>query len=135
MTTLGLALSELKRMTRGTLPKLALIAVTCVPLLYGALYLYGNWDPQSNLSGIKTALVNLDDGAERDGKATKVGDEVVDSLLEDSTFDWEIVDSQQAAAEGVAHGDYAFAMTIPQDFSASLTSPAEMKKPMQQTSS
>ncbi|GAA2948823.1 YhgE/Pip domain-containing protein [Glutamicibacter sp. BW77] len=128
MTTLGLALSELKRMTRGTLPKLALIAVTCVPLLYGALYLYGNWDPQSNLSGIKTALVNLDDGAERDGKATKVGDEVVDSLLEDSTFDWEIVDSQQAAAEGVAHGDYAFAMTIPQDFSASLTSPAEMKK-------
>ena len=40
MTTLQLALSELKRMTRGTLPKLALIAVTCVPLLYGALYLY-----------------------------------------------------------------------------------------------
>ncbi|WP_404289149.1 YhgE/Pip family protein [Glutamicibacter arilaitensis] len=127
MTTLGLALSELKRMTRGTLPKLALIAVTCVPLLYGALYLYGNWDPQSNLDGVKTALVNLDEGAERDGETTNVGDEVVDSLLEDSTFGWEIVDSNEAALDGVAHGDYAFAMTIPKDFSASLTSPAELK--------
>jgi hypothetical protein len=37
---LRLARSELKRMTGGLLPKLTIIALTMVPLLYGAVYLY-----------------------------------------------------------------------------------------------
>ena len=127
MTTLRLALSELKRMTRGTLPKLAIIALSCVPLLYGALYLYANWDPQSHLSGVRAALVNLDEGAEKSGKDLHVGDDVTRTLLEDGTFGWELVDSETAANAGVASGEYSFAMTIPADFSANLASPADFE--------
>ena len=43
MTVLRVALVELKRLTSGVLPVLVLIAMSCIPLLYGALYLYGNW--------------------------------------------------------------------------------------------
>lgn len=127
MTTLRLALSELKRMTRGTLPKLALIAITCVPLLYGALYLYANWDPQSNLDNVTAAVVNLDEGATVDGKEKQVGDTVVESLDEDGTFSWAQLDTREAAEQAVSDGTYAFAMILPEDFSAALTSPGDFK--------
>ncbi|WP_417219661.1 YhgE/Pip family protein [Arthrobacter sp.] len=125
MTTLRLALSELKRMTSGVLPWMAIIAMTLVPLLYGALYLYANWDPYSHLDNVKVALVNEDQGAQQDGKDLHVGDDVVDSLLKDATFGWNVVDSEAAAEEGVRTGEYAFAMTIPKDFSKNLASPED----------
>ncbi|TAP25020.1 MULTISPECIES: YhgE/Pip domain-containing protein [Micrococcaceae] len=127
MTTLQLALSELKRMTRGTLPKLALIALTCVPLLYGALYLYANWNPQGNLDKVTAAVVNLDDGAKKDGEFTRVGDSVVDNLEEDGTFSWAHLDSRKDAEDAVASGEYAFALVLPDNFSAALVSPGDFK--------
>lgn len=125
MTTFQLARSELKRMTNGRLAKIAIVALTLVPLLYGALYLYANWDPYGHLNNVKAALVNLDEGSDKGDERLEVGDEVTDSLLEDGTFGWVLVDSREAAAEGVAAGDYAFALTIPEDFSASLASPED----------
>ncbi|RZU62901.1 YhgE/Pip domain-containing protein [Zhihengliuella halotolerans] len=123
MTTFQLARSELKRMTNGRLAKIAIVALTLVPLLYGALYLYANWDPYSHLGNVKAAIVNLDEGATAGDEEMHVGDEVAESLIDDGTFGWETVDSRAAADAGVAAGDYAFALTIPEDFSASLTSP------------
>lgn len=127
MTTWRLALSELKRMSRGTLPKLALIAVTCVPLLYGALYLYANWDPQSHLDRVTAAVVNLDDGAEKDGEETHVGQDVVENLEEDGTFSWAHVASREEAEAAVADGTYGFALILPEDFSEALISPGDFK--------
>ncbi|MBO0898047.1 YhgE/Pip family protein [Arthrobacter sunyaminii] len=126
MTTLRLALSELKRMTGGLLPKLALVALTLVPLLYGAVYLYANWDPYGNLDGVSAALVMEDEGAQTDdGEPLEVGNTVADSLLEDGTFDWELVSDPDAADAGVMDGTYSFALKIPADFSASLASPSD----------
>ncbi|MBO0909767.1 YhgE/Pip family protein [Arthrobacter sunyaminii] len=126
MTTLRLALSELKRMTGGLLPKLALVALTLVPLLYGAVYLYANWDPYGNLDGVSAALVMEDEGAQTDdGERLEVGNTVADSLLEDGTFDWELVSDPDAADAGVMDGTYSFALKIPADFSASLASPSD----------
>ena len=45
MTAVRLALSELRRLTAGRLPKLAVVALLLVPVLYGGLYLYANHDP------------------------------------------------------------------------------------------
>ena len=126
MTTLRLTLSELKRMTGGLLPKLTLIALTLVPLLYGAVYLYANWDPYGNLDGISAALVVEDEGAQTDGgERLEVGNTVAESLLEDGTFDWQQVADSDAADAGVADGTYSFALKIPADFSASLASPSD----------
>ncbi|WP_411730536.1 YhgE/Pip family protein [Paeniglutamicibacter sp.] len=127
MTTLRLALSELKRMTSGRLPKIAVAALTLVPLLYGALYLYANWDPYSNLHNVKAAIVNLDEGSTKDGKDLLVGDDVTTELMEDGTFGWNQVATEAEAEAGVASGDYSFAMTIPADFSANLASPGDFE--------
>ena len=125
MTALRLALSELRRMTAGTLPKLAILALTLVPLLYGAVYLYANWDPYGNLDGVKAALVVDDEGADTDDGRLDVGATVRENLLQDGTFDWELVDSADAADRGVKDGSYQFALTIPGDFSANLASASD----------
>ena len=52
MSVFRVALVELKRLTSGVLPVLVLLAMSCIPLLYGSLYLYGNWDAYGNVNGI-----------------------------------------------------------------------------------
>ncbi|MGN6405121.1 YhgE/Pip family protein [Sinomonas sp.] len=116
MTVLRLARSELQRMTSGLLPKLAILALTMVPLLYGAVYLYANWDPYSNTDHLKAALVVEDRG--------EVGGKVASSLVDGHVFDWQRVPDQQTAEAGVRNGTYSFALRIPADFSANLASPS-----------
>ncbi|GAA2868612.1 YhgE/Pip family protein [Paenarthrobacter ilicis] len=124
MTVLRLARSELKRMTGGLLPKLTILALTMVPLLYGAVYLYANWDPYGNLNQIDAALVVEDTGATaKDGSELQAGKKVADSLEEGHVFNWKQVSSADAADAGVKSGEYAFALRIPKDFSANLVSP------------
>ncbi|MGC0238580.1 YhgE/Pip family protein [Arthrobacter sp. SD76] len=124
MTVLRLARSELKRMTGGLLPKLTILALTMVPLLYGAVYLYANWDPYGNLDHLDAALVVEDTGATAsDGTRLAAGTKVADSLVEGNVFHWVPVASTEEADQGVSDGEYAFALKIPKDFSANLVSP------------
>ena len=124
MTVLRLARSELKRMTGGLLPKLTILALIMVPLLYGAVYLYANWDPYSNLDQIDAALVVEDTGAtSADGARLEAGRKVADSLVDGHVFNWQTVTDTEEADRGVSTGKYAFALKIPQDFSANLVSP------------
>ncbi|HEU4666215.1 MAG TPA: YhgE/Pip domain-containing protein [Arthrobacter sp.] len=124
MTVLRLARSELKRMTGGLLPKLTILALTMVPLLYGAVYLYANWDPYGNLDRIDAALVVEDAGAlASDGRQLEAGAKVADSLVEGNVFHWIPVATTEEADQGVSSGEYAFALKIPRDFSANLVSP------------
>jgi putative membrane protein len=121
---LRLARSELKRMTGGLLPKLTILALTMVPLLYGAVYLYANWDPYGNLDQIDAALVVEDTGAAAsNGSQLHAGQKVADALVEGHVFNWQAVSSAEQADQGVSSGKYAFALKIPQDFSANLVSP------------
>jgi putative membrane protein len=124
VTVLRLARSELKRMTGGLLPKLTILALAMVPLLYGAVYLYANWDPYGNLDHLDAALVVEDTGATAgDGSHLAAGTKVADSLVEGNVFHWVSVDSTAEADQGVSDGTYAFALKIPADFSANLVSP------------
>jgi putative membrane protein len=121
---LRLARSELKRMTGGLLPKLTILALTMVPLLYGAVYLYANWNPYGNLNQIDAALVMEDTGAATsDGGRLQAGQKVADSLVEGHVFNWQPVRSAAEADQGVSEGRYAFALKIPRDFSSNLASP------------
>ncbi|RKR18936.1 YhgE/Pip family protein [Arthrobacter oryzae] len=124
MTVLRLARSELKRMTGGLLPKLTILALTLVPLLYGAVYLYANWDPYGKLNQIDAALVVQDTGAaSADGTRLEAGRKVAESLVDGHVFNWKTVTSTEEADQGVSNGTYAFALKIPKDFSANLASP------------
>lgn len=124
MTVFTLALSELKRMTVGILPKLTIVALTLIPLLYGATYLYANWDPYGNLDQLKAAVVVDDQGTvTNDGKKLAVGEDVANNLIDGHKFDWVKVSSDKEADDGVASGKYNFALKIPATFSANLASP------------
>ena len=124
MTVLRLARSELKRMTGGLLPKLTILALALVPLLYGAVYLYANWDPYGKLNQIDAALVVQDSGAtSADGTRLEAGRKVAESLVDGHVFNWKTVASTEEADQGVSNGTYAFALKIPQDFSENLVSP------------
>ena len=128
MTVLRVALVELKRLTSGVLPVLVLIAMSCIPLLYGALYLYGNWDAYGHVNGIVGALVVEDEGAtDSSGQQVNIGDEVKKNLLDAGTFDWRQVPTREEAVDGVEKGTYDFALVIPKNFSRNLQSAAAFK--------
>ena len=128
MSVVRVALVELKRLTSGVLPVLVLFAMSCIPLLYGSLYLYGNWDAYGNVNGIVGALVVEDEGAkDASGNDLKTGADVKKSLLDAGTFDWKSVETRDKAVQGVSDGTYDFALVIPKDFSARLVSTGSFK--------
>ncbi|MDN5896266.1 MAG: YhgE/Pip domain-containing protein [Nocardioides sp.] len=122
MTSLRIAWTELRRITTGRLPKIAVLAMVLIPTLYAGLYLYANNDPYANLDHVPAALVVQDNGAQdQDGKHVNTGEQVADDLLDRGDFDWHEVSMEQAE-RGVEEGRYDFALQIPRDFSQSLTS-------------
>ncbi|MBA8825937.1 putative membrane protein [Saccharopolyspora lacisalsi] len=125
MTAFRLARTELRRLTAGRLPKLALVAVTLVPLLYGAMYIYANWNPYEQLDSVPAAVVVADQGATRDdGSRFDAGTKVSAELRDSDSFEWHRVDRAEAT-RGVSAGHYTFALVIPKNFSQALLSPGE----------
>ncbi|MBP2477922.1 putative membrane protein [Crossiella equi] len=122
MTAFRLARAEFRRITAGKLPKLAVVAIALVPLLYGALYLYANWDPYGQLKDVPAALVVQDTGS----GDLKAGEKVADKLTNSEFFDWHRVSAQEAE-DGVKDGKYTFSLTLPEDFSAALASPGKFE--------
>lgn len=121
MTSLRIAFAELRRLTAGRLPRLAVVAMILIPTLYAGLYLYANHDPYGGLSRVPAALVVADEGAELDGEQRNFGRDLGDRLLDQADFDWSEVDAQTASA-GVEDGTFDFALTVPSGFSEALTS-------------
>ncbi|WP_029146507.1 YhgE/Pip domain-containing protein [Microbacterium luticocti] len=117
--------AELRRLTSTKMGTLALIALMCVPILYGGLYLWANQDPYGKFSDVPVALVVDDVGTPASGSsaATNYGDRVAEELLQGKAFDWRRMSA--AEAERAVHdGAVDFTVTLPKDFSAALTSVA-----------
>lgn len=115
--------TDLKRYSRGTMPRLALITIIALPLLYGAMYLWAFWNPFAAVDKIPVALVNEDRGAIAAGRELRAGDQVAEALLRSGHLDLHPTSASQAA-KGVSDGTYYFSITLPRDFSAAVASPA-----------
>ena len=115
--------TDIKRYSRGTMPRLALITIIVLPLLYGAMYLWAFWNPFASIDKIPVALVNEDAGTVVSGKALHAGDDVAKALVGSGQLDLHQV-SENDAATGVSNGRYYFSITLPADFSAAVASPA-----------
>ncbi|MFF2495669.1 YhgE/Pip family protein [Agromyces sp. NPDC058064] len=113
--------TELRRFRKGVLPKIALVVLLFIPLIYGALYLWAFWAPTDEMKNLPVALVNEDAGARSGGKAITAGDDLVDELTSRNDLDWQVTDAADATA-GVADGDYYFSVTVPSDFSSDAVS-------------
>ncbi|MEZ0366332.1 YhgE/Pip family protein [Mycobacterium sp. pUA109] len=115
--------TDLKRYSRGTMPRLALVTIIVLPLLYGAMYLWAFWNPFAAVDKIPVALVNEDHGATVTGRQLHAGDEVANALVKSGQLDLHQMSASQAA-KGVSDGSYYFSITLPADFSAAVVSPA-----------
>ena len=122
MIALRLALNELRRITAGKPPNLAVFAMVLVPVLHSATYLYANWGPYDKLDDVDAAIVNTDQSVTTDdGSLVNACDGVAKNLNDSTTFNFHVV-SADGAAKGVEDGSFAFSLTIPSGFSAELTS-------------
>lgn len=119
----GFALgSDNKRYFRGNLPRLAIITIILMPLLYGAMYLWAFWNPFGEVEKIPAAIVNLDKGATAEGEPLDAGKQVVENLVKSKQLGVEET-SEKEAADGLANGTYYYTITIPPDFSEAIVSP------------
>lgn len=87
MSSLKLGAFELRRF-KGTLPRIAIAFLAIVPLMYGLLYLWSNWDPYGKMDRIPAAVVNLDQPAQALGKTVDAGAQLVTELQTDPVLDW-----------------------------------------------
>ncbi|AUG75907.1 ABC transporter [Kitasatospora sp. MMS16-BH015] len=124
MSALRLALLELLRF-RGPLRRFVPVLLCLVPLLYGAMYLWANWDPYGKTGRIPVAVVDLDRPVvSSQGQPVRAGEQLVQQLKAAGTFGWRFVD-QATAAAGLRSGRYAFTIEIPPDFSSRLATGAD----------
>lgn len=131
-TGLRFARMELGNFRASTMTKIALAAVSLIPLIYAGLFLLAFLDPYGKLVDVPAAVVNEDAGAVVDGEQRNVGQELCERLVENnenrvegtaSGFDWKFVDRQQAG-RGLADGTYYMELIIPENFSESIASAA-----------
>lgn len=115
--------TDLKRFSRGAMPRIALVTVVLMPLLYGAMYLWAFWNPFDAVNKVPVALVNEDTGTEVDGKPLNAGRQVADALISSGQLQLHEVSADEAA-DGLRSGSYYFTVTLPEDFSADIASPS-----------
>lgn len=125
--------AELRRLTASRMGILALVALVCVPILYGGLYLWANQDPYAKFPDVPVALVVNDEGAASTSDPStdsgtqdsrvNYGEDVADNLIEGNAFDWQRMTAAEGA-QALHDGSVDFMVTIPADFSEALTSVA-----------
>ncbi|MDI2030738.1 YhgE/Pip domain-containing protein [Saccharopolyspora sp. TS4A08] len=123
MKAVRLAWLELRRF-RGSLLRLVPLVLILVPLLYGALYLWSNWDPYGKLDRVPVAVVNNDRAVDARGEHLDAGVQFVKQLKVNDVFDWRFVRGTDAR-RGLAEGRYYFIIEVPTDFSAKLAAAAD----------
>lgn len=97
---------------------LAVFAITVVPAFYALIYLSSVWDPNAKTNALPVAIVNLDAGINYKGISVNVGEELAAGLVQSGTFGFRQMLDVEAVRQDVALGSLAFAVVIPQDFSA-----------------
>ncbi|UQZ35306.1 hypothetical protein C2I18_18325 [Paenibacillus sp. PK3_47] len=120
MKALHVFWKDLQILVKKPMLLLTLLGVAILPTLYSSFLVEGSWDPYGNTSKLPVAVVNLDTGAQYEGKSMEVGKDFVDELKTNSDFNWKFVDAAEAE-DGMAHNRYYMTITIPADFSANAT--------------
>lgn len=114
---------DLKRIFVSYAAIIVVAALCILPSLYAWFNIKASWDPYSEAatSGIKIGVVNNDLGTVLNDKEINIGDTVVDELKDNRSLGWQFV-SEEEAAKAVEEGTYYAMITIPESFSADLTS-------------
>ncbi|CAM3645928.1 YhgE/Pip domain-containing protein [Cohnella lubricantis] len=107
---------EWKRLTSNKMTMVSMVGLMVIPLLYSGMLIGAFWDPYGKLDKLPVAVVNEDKGAEMDGTALHVGQDLADELKSTHDFKWEFTDEEEAMS-GLQSHRYSMAFVIPEDFS------------------
>lgn len=114
---------------RGTL-----LALVLVPALLASVLLGAAWGRDARLSRITAAVVNSDKAVKVNGQTVPMGRQLAAEIVakQSKNITWVLSDPSDAA-EGLASGQYAAVVTIPENFSAAATSVKDADSAQQAT--
>ncbi|OCT16147.1 hypothetical protein A8709_01490 [Paenibacillus pectinilyticus] len=112
---------EFRRFLKNPMMIITFLAIGLVPLLYSGFLIKGTWDPYGQLEKLPIAVVNLDQGAELEGKPRNIGNDFVEELHKNNSFSWGFVSAKDAAL-GMTNNQYYATITVPATFSADAAS-------------
>lgn len=94
------------------------IGVCFLPALYAWFNIFSNWDPYGNTGELKLAAVSLDEGyTDRNGEYHNQGDAIIEQLHDNTSVNWQFVNSEEEAVKGVNSGKYYAAVVVDEKFS------------------
>lgn len=112
---------DLKKLVRQPFALIIIIGLCVIPSLYAWFNIFANWDPYSNTGGIPVAVVSLDqDYMLKDGSVVNMGESVLESLHSNTSVDWNFLDTEEEALDGVEAGKYYAAVVITDKFTYSM---------------
>src|SRR5699024_2779221 len=100
-----LYLTDLKNVTTNWVAAILIGGLMILPSLYAWMNIEASWDPYSKTDSIKVGVVNEDIGANIRDEEIRVGNELVNSLKENKSMDWQFVDKEKAMDE-LEYGEY-----------------------------
>lgn len=112
--------SEWHHLKTNRLLLVSIIVLLFVPIMYGGFFLGSVWDPYGNTKNLPVAVVNNDTGATLKDKKVAVGDELVNTLRDEHSFEWHFV-SEDKADKGLDDGSYYMKIVIPENASENVT--------------
>ncbi|AQR99376.1 ABC-2 family transporter protein [Clostridium saccharobutylicum] len=111
---------DLKNIFTNWIAIVVVLMLMIIPSLYSLINIKACWDPYSNTSGMKVAIINKDKGTNFKDKSINLGDELVDKLKDNDRLEWNFVD-EETGKEGLLSEKYYATIEIPEDFSESVT--------------
>ena len=100
---------------------ITLIAIIILPSLYAVINIGACWDPYEKTGEMDFAIANLDNGTVYDGYELNVGNDLVDTIKNNTKFHWVFV-TESELREGVKNGTFYAGIIIPQNLSENIVS-------------
>lgn len=115
---------DFKNIIKNWVAVSVVLGLILIPSLYSLVNIYASWEPYTNTSGIKIAVVNEDEGTEFKDKYINIGDTLVEQLEDNDSMGWQFVD-KETADNGLLMEEYYASIVIPSDFSEKVTTLVE----------
>lgn len=119
MKGLQLLKKEWKHILSKRQARIGIAILLLIPLIYAGMFLGGYWDPYGHLDRLPVAVVNLDEGAEMDGKPLRLGEDLAEQLKQSKSLDFRFV-GEAEAEQGLENGGFYMTVIIPANFSAQI---------------
>ncbi len=107
---------DIKNIFTNWAATIVVLALIVIPSLYSLINISASWDPYSNTSGLKVAVINDDKGTVFEEKNINLGNDLVEKLQDNDKLEWVFVD-KETAKEGLLEEKYYATIEIPENFS------------------